>query len=150
MKIKGNNNNKNIINFDDIPIKSNITKVQNLKNENNIKKINKKETPINNFSDTPLPINSNPNVLNVDSIEIKGTNDFNALLEKELAKGNYNANPSSNPTQPRFKYIPKPKNEEKYKITAPTTTKKYKYYSDNFKNNKKSKENDLNKNEMMY
>ena len=142
--IKGNNNINynekvnNNINIDDIPIKGNKQKIKNKTNE---KEIDKKDTLINN-EEIPLPRNNN--VLNVDAIEIKGTNDFNALLEKELAKGNYSSNIDNINTQPKFKYIPKPKNEEKYKISIPTTTKKYKYYSDNFKNSKKT-ENEVNK-----
>jgi hypothetical protein len=102
-----------------------------------------KEKKPQNYDDMPLPaLKNKKNNLeekngtsnkNIDDIPIKGNSNlnFNELLEKELSKeqneGNYNNNIS---TKPKFKYIPKKKVDL---VSAPTNTKKYKYYSDNFK-----------------
>ena len=107
--------------------------------DNNIKIENKK---IQNFDDMPLPALKNKKnnfdekkeiKNNIDEMPIKGNNNvnFNELLEKELSKeqneGNYNNNI---PTKPKFKYVPKKKVDL---VSAPGNTKKFKYYSDNFK-----------------
>mgnify|MGYP007070352143 CR=1 FL=1 len=70
-------------------------------------------------------------------------NDFkliNELLEKEMSKEQnegYNNQELNKNVEPRFKYIPKKRTEI---ISAPSNTKKYKYYSDNFKSKKNKKE----------
>ena len=118
------------------------------------KKINQifpKQKEIKNFDDMPLPAlknkekNNNLNQLkncsnnNIDEIPIKGGANFNELLEKELLKekndeyGDYNQN---NNVEPKFKYVPKKRNDL---VSIPTNTKKYKYYSDNFKSIKRKK-----------
>ena len=73
---------------------------------------------------------------NIDEIPIKGGTNFNELLEKELSKenGEYNNFNENNKIEPKFKYIPKKRNDI---VSIPTNTKKYKYYSDNFKSKKK-------------
>jgi hypothetical protein len=113
----------------------------NEENDNNNKKIEKKEK-IQNFDDMPIPALKNKNnnfdekkdiKTNIDDLPIKGNNNvnFNELLEKELSKeqneGNYN---NQIPVEPKFKYIPKKKVDL---VSIPSNTKKYKYYSDNFK-----------------
>ena len=76
---------------------------------------------------------------NIDDIPIKGNNNlnFNELLEKELSKeqneGNF-ISIKNIPTKPKFKYIPKKRVDL---VSAPGNTKKYKYYSDNFKPRKR-------------
>ena len=81
---------------------------------------------------------SKENNKNIDDIPLKKNNnlDFNELLEKELSKeqneGNYNN--EINKKEPKFKYIPKKKVDI---VSVPTNTKKYKYYSDNFKQKKR-------------
>ena len=120
--------------FHEIINNSNNDKVQ--ENQNNIE-----TKKIQNFDDMPLPTLKNQkkdipkasNNNNIDDMPIKGNNNlnFNELLEKELSKeqneGNFNNNIQ---TKPKFKYIPKKKVDL---VSAPTNTKKYKYYSDNFK-----------------
>ena len=99
---------------------------------------------ITNFDDMPLPTNKNQNEMNkqisnnIDDIPIKGGSNFNELLEKEMLKeqneGYYESNKN---VEPKFKYIPKKRNDI---VSIPTNTKKYKYYSDNFKSKKTKKE----------
>ena len=117
---------------------------QIINNSNNDKKIQENKK-IQNYDDKPLPAlkNKTNNIENmpispknnIDDMPIKGNSNlnFNELLEKELSKeqneGNYN-NINSAPTKPKFKYIPKKKVDL---VSAPGITKKYKYYSDNFK-----------------
>ena len=111
--------------------------------DNNIKIENKK---IQNFDDMPLPALKNKKnnfdekkeiKNNIDEMPIKGNNNvnFNELLEKELSKeqneGNYD---TQIPAKPKFKYIPKKKVDL---VSVPANTKKYKYYSDNFKPRKR-------------
>jgi len=71
---------------------------------------------------------------------IKGSSNFIELLEKEMlkeqSKGYINNNMNTN-AEPRFKYIPKKRRDI---VSAPTNTKKYTYYSDNFKSKKSKKE----------
>ena len=76
---------------------------------------------------------------NIDDITIKDGN-FNELLEKEMSKEQnegYAYNDMNTNVEPRFKYVPKKRTDI---ISAPTNTKKYKYYSDNFKSKKSKKE----------
>ena len=76
---------------------------------------------------------------NIDDIPIKGGSNFNELFEKELSKeknNDYNNYTQNTDVQPKFKYIPKKRNDI---VSVPTTTKKYKYYSDNFKSKSKKK-----------
>ena len=78
---------------------------------------------------------------NIDDIPIKGGN-FNELLEKEMSKEQnegYAYNDMNTNVEPRFKYVPKKRNDL---VSIPTNTKKYKYYSDNFKSKNKKKEKD--------
>lgn len=111
---------------------------------------------IQNFDDTPLPTlknksmdipinNNNQGAKGIDDIPIGGNNklNFNELLEKELSKeGNFDMYSQNAPqAEPKFKYVPKKKVEP---ISAPTNTKKYKYYSDNFKKKTKSSSNNTN------
>lgn len=92
-----------------------------------------KEEPKNNVIE-------NKPITNIDAIPIKANNiDFNKLVELEMQKGQYQGN--DNEYKPKFEYKPRPKYTDKYKISEPTETKKYKYYSDNFKS-KKKKNND--------
>ena len=80
---------------------------------------------------------------------ITGNNklNFNELLEKELAKehneGNYNNDLNNENKEPKFKYIPKKRVDI---VSAPANTKKYKYYSDNFKQKKSENTSKKNKN----
>ena len=101
-----------IINPDDIPIKGN----QQIKPN------------INSFP------NPNSSVQNVDDIVIKPKGNFLDLLEKELSKEQKNTDNGKNEfeNKPKFKYIPKSNYHDKFKVSEPTQTKKYKYYSDNF------------------
>ena len=118
--------------------------MNNSNNDNNNSNTNNKI--VQNYDDMPLPALKNKknnfddkaeisNKKNIDDIPIKGNNNlnFNELLEKELSKeqneGNYN-NINNIPTKPKFKYIPKKRVDL---VSAPGNTKKYKYYSDNFK-----------------
>lgn len=105
-----------------------------------------KKPPMN-YDDIPIrsnQMNENKTVANVEDIEIKPKNiDFNKLVEMEMMKGNYEG--VNEEVKPKFEYKPRPKYTDKYKISEPTTTKKYKYYSDNFKS-KKKKSNDLSEN----
>ena len=55
---------------------------------------------------------------------------------KEQNEG-YGNNEINENIEPKFKYIPKKRTDI---ISAPTNTKKYKYYSDNFKSKKKKKD----------
>ena len=115
-------------------------------NSNNDNKNTSNNKIVQNYDDMPLPALKNKknnfdekveisNKKNIDDIPITGNNNlnFNELLEKELSKeqneGNYN-NINNMPTKPKFKYIPKKKVDL---VSAPGNTKKYKYYSDNFK-----------------
>ena len=79
--------------------------------------------------------------MNVDNIEIKPKEvDFNKMVEEELAKlgDNPNMDTQATPNKPKIKYERKTeKYLEKYKVSKPTETKQYKYYTDNFE-----KEND--------
>ena len=75
---------------------------------------------------------------NIDDIPVTGNNqlNFNELLEKELSKEQnegYN-DINNNKVEPKFKYVPK---KRKDIVSIPTNTKKYKYYSDNFKQKKR-------------
>ena len=100
-------------------------------NENQIKNVNNKEE---------IKEKQKIENKNIDEIPITGNNklNFNELLEKELSKeqneGNYNNEITNEKKEPKFKYIPKKKVDI---VSAPTNTKKYKYYSDNFKQKKK-------------
>ena len=121
---------------------------QIINNSNNDKKKKENEN-VQNFDDMPLPaLKSETNNIenkeilnknNIDDIPIKGNNNlnFNELLEKELSKeqneGNFNSIMNI-PTKPKFKYIPKKRVDL---VSAPGNTKKYKYYSDNFKPRKR-------------
>ena len=116
---------KNDINSDEkeknqIKINQNI---QENNNDNNEKIKNK----INDFDEMPIG---------------GGFNNFNDLFEKELSKYQKeiknDKNIESN-IKPKFKYVPKQKNELLFKI--PPKTKKYKYYTDNFKIKLAKKEN---------
>ena len=117
----------------------------NDKNDNGGSKKIENEKDARNYEDISLPTMKNKinnfqkkeiaNKNNIDDIPIKGIQNlnFNELLEKELSKekneGNFN-NTNNIPTKPKFKYIPKKKVDL---VSAPVNTKKYKYYSDNFK-----------------
>ena len=95
-----------------------------------------------NFDDMPIKKSAN----NIDDMPIKGGN-FNELLEKEMSKEQnegYNNSELNANVEPRFKYIPKKRPEL---ISAPSNTKKYKYYSDNLKSKKKKKEKNEDKND---
>ena len=95
-----------------------------------------------NFDDMPIKKSTN----NIDDMPIKGGN-FNELLEKEMSKEQnegYNNQELNKNVEPRFKYIPKKRTEI---ISAPSNTKKYKYYSDNFKSKKNKKEKNEEKND---
>ena len=148
------NINKNQKNKDEITSKSNTNQTL----DSSSKKLDQipQKQDINNFDEIPLPAlknkeknnfnqNNSKNCNNFDDMPIKGGSNFNELLEKELSKEkndnyeNYNQN-----IEPKFKYVPKKRNDI---FSVPTTTKKYKYYSDNFKTkNKKKKENNINNN----
>ena len=81
-----------------------------------------------NFDEMPIKKVSN----NIDDMPIKGGN-FNELLEKEMSKEQnegYHYSELNKNVEPKFKYIPKKRTEI---VSAPSKTKKYKYYSDNFK-----------------
>ena len=96
-----------------------------------------KESSTKNDNEIIAPIIKEKNSNNIDDMPIKGGSNFNELLEKEMLKeqnegyGNYEINEN---IEPKFKYIPKKRTDI---ISAPTNTKKYKYYSDNFKSKKK-------------
>ena len=122
---------------------SNINKTQ----DSSTKKLNNisPKQDINNLDEMPLPTLKNKEKNNTNNfpsgnnniadIPIKGGSNFNELLEKELSKENDNYdNFNHENVEPRFKYIPKKRNDI---ISVPTKTKKYKYYSDNFKSKKK-------------
>lgn len=85
--------------------------------------------------------------MSVDEIQIKTREvDFNKLVEEELAKENENisANQTEIPKKPKFKYEKKTeKYIDKFKISKPSETKQYKYYTDNF--NKKRSDSASNK-----
>ena len=104
--------------------KNNIETNQNEKTE----KTENKNMENKNIDDIPLPVNNKLN--------------FNELLEKELSKeqneGIYNNNLNNKKVEPKFKYVPKKKVDI---VSAPTNTKKYKYYSDNFKQKKRGNSN---------
>lgn len=74
--------------------------------------------------------------MSVDEIQIKPKEiDFNKLVEEELAKENENfsSNQTEVPKKPKFKYEKKTeKYIDKYKVSKPSETKQYKYYTDNF------------------
>ena len=72
---------------------------------------------------------------NIDDIPIKGGSNFIELFEKELSKEN-NDNYKNENVEPKFKYVPKKRSDI---ISLPKKTKKYKYYSDNFRHKKKKK-----------
>ena len=80
--------------------------------------------------------------MNVDNIEIKPKEvDFNKMVEEELAKlgDNPNMDTQATPNKPKIKYERKTeKYLEKYKVSKPTETKQYKYYTDNFETVTKS------------
>ena len=86
---------------------------------------------------------------NIEEIPLKGGANFNDILEKELLKDKNNEydNNENKKVEPKFKYVPK-KNKRDIVSAPPTNTKKYKYYSDNFKAKKKKKENQNNKNQI--
>ena len=121
--------------------------------------INSNQNIINNYntniqnqeqqSPTTSPTTQEPSppkqVQNVDDIQIKTKSlDFNALVEQELAKGNYEGaypfgDDGMSNNKPKFEYKPRKKYNDKYKVSEPVETKKYKYYADNFKpKNKKN------------
>ena len=104
------------------------SQIQNTKNEDMALStlINKESNNINAFN-----YKSN----NIDDIPIKGGSNFIELLEKELSKEN-NDNYNHGNVEPKFKYVPKKRN---YIYSLPKKTKKYKYYSDNFRHKKKKK-----------
>lgn len=75
--------------------------------------------------------------MDIDNIEIKPKEefDFNKMVEEELAKlgDNQEIESQSTPNKPKIKYERKTeKYLEKYKVSKPTETKQYKYYTDNF------------------
>ena len=99
-------------------------------------------------------INNNNNINyenEIDKIPVGKNNNvnFNDLVNAALNNGEYGNNNEYNNNEyvePRFKYIPKEKRDSKYNISIPTNTKKYKYYSDNFKDKeKKSDKNPIRK-----
>ena len=140
---------KEVNNFDDIPIQSSYNKEQN-----NMQQELEKAPPVNNHEDMVLPavqkninqeIPVNPhdekpvgggNTYGVDDIPIKSkANNFQELLQKELEE---------NPDAARQNVSPpvKPKKKEFLKRSKPGAppqkskgTKKYKYYSENFADN---------------
>ena len=126
-----------------------LNQIQNLLNKNKINnstnKIqsdleNMKESSPKNDNEIVSPIIKEKNSNNIDDIPIKGGSNFNELLEKEMLKEQnegYGNNEINENIEPKFKYIPKKRTDI---ISAPTNTKKYKYYSDNFKSKKKKKE----------
>ena len=111
----------------------------NNKEEEEVKKL-----PMN-YDDIPIhsnQMNENKPVTNIEDIAIKPKNiDFNKLVEMEMMKGNYEG--GNEEVKPKFEYKPRAKYTDKYKISEPTTTKKYKYYSDNFKSKKKKSNDDV-------
>ena len=129
-----------------------LSKIQDLLKDNNEEeqpnKIN--SNVINKEDETPkeeIPIKKVSN--NIDDMPIKGGSNFNELLEREMSKeqneGIYNE--MNQNVEPKFKYIPKKRNDI---VSIPSNTKKYKYYSDNFKSNKKkNKKNDDNNDDDM-
>ena len=139
---------KNIENIDDMPIKSGA-------NFNDLleKELSKEKKNIENIDDMPIKSGGNFNDLlekelskqnnfennKNDELPLKGSNDyFNALLEKELSKDINNNNIDlDKKVEPKFKYVPKKKKDL---VSNPVNTKKYKYYSDNFKPKTKKKE----------
>ena len=151
-KASKNDNNKNILEtFDgkekclfqdkDNQINSENNQVYNSTKDKKSKEIKK----VQNCDEMPLPTLQSKennyenkqifNKNNIDDIPIKGNTNlnFNELLEKELSKeenkGNY-ININNSMAKPKFKYIPKKRVDL---ISAPRNSKKYKYYSDNFK-----------------
>ena len=124
------NTNINEKNKEEYVSQSNTNKTQDSSSKklNNISQ--KKNT--NNYDDTPLPalknkeksdINKLPSKYNnVDDMPIKGGLNFNELLEKELSKENNNDNYNNENIEPKFKYVPKKRNDI---ISIPTKTKKY-------------------------
>ena len=127
------NNNKNQKNKEEITSKSNTNQTE----DSSSKKLNQipQKQNINNFDDMPLPTlknreknninqNNSQNRKNFDDMPIKGGSNFNELLEKELSKEkNDNYDNYSQNIEPKFKYVPKKRNDI---ISVPTTNKKYK------------------------
>ena len=128
-----------------------LNQIQSLLNNNNINdSSNKVQLNLDIIEDkkTVYDAPKNKNITNnFDDMPIKGGSNFNELLEKEMSKEQnegYINNDIDKNIEPKFKYVPKKKTDI---ISVPSNTKKYKYYSDNFKSKKKKKEKSKEKND---
>ena len=82
--------------------------------------------------------------MDIDNIIIQPKNvDFLELLEKNLNNENYKISNDNNDKKPFRKYTPPPKKNIEIIIPQKSEIKKYRYYTDNFKKKKKTKNKEL-------
>ena len=145
-KIDLETNRENKIEKENSEIK--LIKEEEDKKEINILKDVEKPNEVNNEEKEKIQMKKNPNIQknnnddndkkkinDIDEMPIGGGfNNFNDMFEKEFLKYQKENNDINNEinSKPKFKYVPKPKKQESL-FKVPPKTKKYKYYSDNFK-----------------